>query len=114
MVNAVKFYDLFDRIGCISFKVFTVYLRSRIHAGLYVKFDVVTGRKFTVYFQGTPRPAVKLSWVRAAALPCPGYQGIYNACVKFRFRYRPHAGRSWRKRPALIEAMIPRKSRTIL
>ena len=37
MVNAVKFYDHFDRIGCISFKVFTVYLRSGIRAGMFAK-----------------------------------------------------------------------------
>jgi hypothetical protein len=72
-VNAIKFYDLFDRVGCILFKVFTVYLRSHFCAAPRIVLDALLQRKFHFFseilsqralrrFQGIAIPSAKKVW----------------------------------------------------
>jgi hypothetical protein len=55
MVNAVKFYVRFDRVGCVLFKVFTVYLLSGFHAPRLGWLDGTFTEKIHAFYLTAPR-----------------------------------------------------------
>jgi hypothetical protein len=72
-VNAIKFYDALDMVGCILFKVFTVYVRSRIHARLGDEFDEQFTEKIHGIFRKSPGGLSQrqmVSCCRSASLTC--------------------------------------------